>query len=154
MDDRTLNLIKAKFGWKNQNAIAAALGRDPSSVSARIKRGTLMAAIKEWAAEHGHDISDILAGQDTAAPRAAPRPAQCAECQQQKVTKIDSHQALVARFEQKGVAEEINRYLLNIEQINKRRLVEIRNIIKTMLDSMEIELATSGKPEEKRAGRE
>jgi hypothetical protein len=133
--------------------LAAALGITNAAVTQGRATKALLNRICRYAAENGHDISDILAGQD-AAPRSAPIPAQCAECQQQKVTKIDSHQALVARFEQKGVAEEINRYLLNIEQINKRRLVEIRNIIKTMLDSMEIELATSGKPEEKRAGRE
>ena len=59
-----INKLKARFGWENQNDIAKALNIHPSGISARKRRGTLIDAIKLWAAENGHDISDILRNEE------------------------------------------------------------------------------------------
>lgn len=64
MIEHTLNKLKAHFGWKNQNDIAKALGVEPSGISSRKRRGTLLDAIAKWAAREGHDISDILRAEE------------------------------------------------------------------------------------------
>lgn len=129
MIDHTINKLKARFGWKNQNDIAKALDVDPSGISARKKRGTLLAAIKIWAAEHGHDISDILneaTGTTNDAlikpprpptPPGKPPPEPVVEASRGGPEPfLSSHQILVTYFKQPELAERINRAVLRLEQ--------------------------------------
>ena len=70
MKKSTLNLIINRFGFETQVELAEALGISSPAVTKGRETKALLNRICRYAAENGHDISDILREEDTAGPAA------------------------------------------------------------------------------------
>jgi len=57
-------VLKSRFGFETDKAFAEAIGITQGDFGNRKRRGTLLDAIAKWAAREGHDISDILRGEE------------------------------------------------------------------------------------------